>query len=81
MAKLLKLYTYGLLFPHHRARILSGVYLGVRTPGGVLPSDRLMGMCRWMGSRFHDWIDYNGVAFSVGANRVTWGRTFAGFQG
>ena len=40
-------------------------------PGGVLPSNRLMGMCRWMGSRFHDWIDYNGVAFSVGANRVT----------
>ena len=21
-------------------------------------------MCRWMGSHFHDWIDYNGVAFS-----------------
>jgi len=20
---------------------------------------------------FHDWIDYNGVAFSIGANRVT----------
>ena len=19
-------------------------------------------MCRWMGSHFHDWIDYNGVA-------------------
>ena len=28
-------------------------------------------MCRWMGSHFHDWIDYNGVAFSLGANRVT----------
>ena len=24
-----------------------------------------------MGSHFHDWIDYNGVAFSLGANRVT----------
>ena len=23
---------------------------------GVLPSDRLMGMCRWMGSHFHEWI-------------------------
>ena len=23
-----------------------------------------MGMCRWMGSHFHDWIDYNGLAFS-----------------
>ena len=22
-------------------------------------------MCRWMGSHFHDWIDYNGVAFLV----------------
>ena len=33
--------------------------------GGALPSNRLMGMCRWMGSHFHDWIDYNGVAFSI----------------
>ena len=41
------------------------------SPGGVLPSNRLMGMCRWMGSHFHDWIDYNGVAFSLGVNRVT----------
>ena len=24
---------------------------------GVLPSKRL---CRWMGSHFHNWIDYNG---------------------
>ena len=30
--------------------------------GGVLPNKRLMGMCRWMGSHFHDWIDYIGVA-------------------
>ena len=22
-------------------------------------------MCRWMGSRFHGWIDYNGVTFLV----------------
>ena len=28
-------------------------------------------MCRWMGLHFHDWIDYNGVAFSIGASRVT----------
>ena len=32
---------------------------------GVLPDNRLMGMCRWMGLHFHDWIDYNGVAFSI----------------
>ena len=25
--------------------------------GGVLPYERLMGMCRWMGSHVHDWID------------------------
>ena len=31
-------------------------------PGGVLPYRRLMWMCRWMGSHFHDWTDYNGVA-------------------
>ena len=33
--------------------------------GGALPRNRLMGMCHWMGSHFHDWIDYNGVAFSI----------------
>ena len=22
-------------------------------------------MCRWMGSHFHDWTDYNGFAFLV----------------
>ena len=30
--------------------------------GGVPPSKRLLGMCRWMGSHFHNWTDYNGVA-------------------
>ena len=34
-----------------------------RGGGGVLPSKRLLGMCRWMGSHFHNWIDYNGVTF------------------
>ena len=33
--------------------------------GGVLPYKRLLGMCRWMGSHFHDWSDYNGVTFLV----------------
>ena len=33
--------------------------------GGVLPHKRLMGMCRWMGWHFHDWIDYNGVAHDL----------------
>ena len=31
--------------------------------GGVLPNNRVMGMCRWMGWHFHKWIDYNGVVF------------------
>ena len=30
-------------------------------------------MCRWMGLYFHDWIDYNGVAFSI--EFLEWGRT------
>jgi len=49
------------------------------TPGGGLPYKRLMGMCRWMGSHFHDWIDYNGVAFSI--ELLEWGRTFSDFRG
>ena len=47
--------------------------------GGVLPYKRLMGMCRWMGSHFHDWCDYNGVAFSI--ELLEWGRTFFEFWG
>ena len=31
-------------------------------------------MCRWMGLHFHDWIDYNGVSFSI--ELLEWGRTF-----
>ena len=34
-------------------------------------------MFRWMGSHFHDWIDWNGVAFSIGL--LEWGRTFSDF--
>ena len=37
-----------------------GVRFGVRreqASRGVLPSNRLMGMCRWMGSHFYDWLD------------------------
>ena len=46
--------------------------------GGALPSNRLMGMCCWMGSHFHDWIN-NGVAFST--ELLEWGRIFSGFGG
>ena len=31
--------------------------------GGVLPSKRLVGMCRWMGSHLYNWTDYNGAPF------------------
>ena len=46
---------------------------------GILPSKRLLGMCRWMGSHFHNWTDYNGVTFLV--ELLEWGRTFSGFLG
>ena len=49
----------------------------LRPPRGVLPYKRLMGMCRWMGSHFHNWIDYNGVAFSIELLQL--GRTFSDF--
>ena len=47
--------------------------------GGVLPSKRLLGMCHWMGSHFHNWTDYNGVTFLV--ELLEWGRKFSGFLG
>ena len=50
--------------------------------GGVLPYKILMGMCRWMGSHFHDWIDEidsNGVSFA--RELLEWGRTFSALLG
>ena len=38
---------------------------------GVLPSNVLLGMCRWMGLHLHGLTDYNGVAFSGIFNGVT----------
>ena len=40
---------------------------GVGGGGGrALRSNRLMGMCRWMGSHFYHWIDcHEGIAFST----------------
>ena len=32
-----------------------------------------------MGFDFHDWIDYNGVAFSI--ELLEWGRIFSGWGG
>ena len=45
--------------------------------GGVLPSKRILEMCRWMGSYFHNWTDHNGDAFLV--EFLEWGRTFSRF--
>ena len=32
-----------------------------------------------MGSHFHDWIDYHGIAFSI--ELIQWGHTFSSFWG
>ena len=58
---------------------VGSVNLAAKVPRGVLPSKRLLGMCRWMGSHFHNWTDYNGVTFLV--ELLEWGRTFSGFLG
>ena len=47
--------------------------------GGALPYKTLMGMCLYIGSHFHDWIDYNGVEFSI--ELLEWSRTFLDFWG
>ena len=45
----------------------------------VIPSNRLMAMCRWTGSHFHDCIDYNGAVLSL--ELLEWDRPFSGFGG
>ena len=60
----------GRLYPRG---LMTGMKKALQTPG-VLPYKRLIGMCRWMGSHFHDSIDYNGVAFSI--DLLEWGGTF-----
>ena len=52
---------------------------GVPSGGGLLSYKRLIAMCRWMGSHFHDWTDYNGVALLL--ESLEWGRTFSDFKG
>ena len=50
---------------------------GLNPQGVRLPYKRLVRMCRWMGSHFHDWSDYNGVAFST--ELLELGGTFSDF--
>ena len=57
--------------------VLSLRSMAAREGGGLLPYKRLMGVCHWMGSHFHEWIDYNGVAFS--RELLEWGRAFSDF--
>ena len=47
--------------------------------GGVIPKNRVLGICRGLGSHFNDWIDFYGVAFSV--ELLEWDRTFSDFWG
>ena len=47
--------------------------------GGALPSNRLIGMCCWMGWHFYDWIDYKGVVFSI--ELLEWGAHCQDFGG
>ena len=57
-----------------------GLKLEASDPGGlVLRYKRLMGISRWIESHFHDWFEYNGVAFSIEV--LEWGRTFSEFGG
>ena len=56
---------------HSLLQVNQGRLSREKDPGGgrrVLPNNRLMEMCRWMGSLFPDWVDYNGVVIF---NRVT----------
>ena len=36
-------------------------------------------MCRWIGSHFHNWVDYNGATFSI--ELLEWDPTLSDFWG
>ena len=56
------------------------IFLGRPGGGGGTSLQEANGkICRWMGSHFHDWINYNGVAFSK--ELLEWGRPFSDFWG
>ena len=56
---------------------------GKKARGGVVSINGLLGMCHWMGSHFHDWIDYNEFAFSteLPTELLEWGRKLLRFWG
>ena len=49
----------------------------VPNPRGLLPPNRLIEMCYWMGSHFQDWVDCYGVTFST--KSLEWGRKLSRF--
>ena len=56
------------------------LHVTFRGGGELLPSSRLMSMCRWIGLHFYHWIDYYGAAFLK--ESLEWGkRKFSGFWG
>ena len=59
--------------------ILKRSYFFSRMPGGVFPYNRLMGMCRWLESHFHNWSDCNGVASSI--ELIEWSLKYLDFGG
>ena len=72
-------YVRSVALEHFQFRLRRLRYPARGEGGGVLPYNRLQGMCCWMGSHFHDWTDYNGVAFLV--ELLEWDRTISGFLG
>ena len=71
--------TPALLTAWSRVMYTLGTKGAYHPPGVLLSSNRLIGMCRWMGSHFVDWIEYNGVEFSI--ELLEWGGAFSGFWG
>ena len=61
--------SFGPKFPEVLVECIAPVVLLKTSVGGwVLPG--LLGMCRWMGSHFHDCIDYNGRRIFNGVTRM-----------
>ena len=56
------------LFPY--GGLVPAVHSPLGGGGEVLPSSRIMRLCRGMESHFHDWIDYYGVALFIRVTRM-----------
>ena len=52
--------TINMCLPYHQQGGMVGGGSGLL---GLRPYNRPMGMCRWMGSHFHAWNDYDRVLF------------------